>query len=1282
MNRVLILLAFFGIFVVVFVGCGDQTEETKSTTPPFNEIEVDKTPENSNVRVLVEFNGYMNPSTGEFKLWADGEEEPARGDSGVSVVRQRITSWNRYDPDEEQDSVERQGSEGTIEIYSNGYYGFPIYEYDEACGPNPLYSIMGAFCGVITLTWFGTDILTDVYAELDLLDPPVGHAALDDALSPGMEGGPQSSLGLFFYGDMYPYVPVETSDLPAPGIDSTVRWIFEDYTDEDLWFHGRVLAILSEKCGDGVDNNLDGHIDEDCFYCPNGILEPQGGEGCDDGNAIAGDGCEPDCTVPDCGNDDLDEGEECDDGNLLPNDGCSPGCKWETCRNNILEDGEECDDGNAVDGDGCSVFCVIDFCGNSVIDNGEQCDDGNRLDFDGCDRHCQIELCSNGFFNEDEACDDGNREYGDGCSASCRLEEEVGEDCLELCLLASDCRWYGSGGPFGNSEEECLDRCEVEKQHMNEDDFEDYRYCVYDSIEEPMQFGGMIGGPPVSLICYDHTVFRCLCGDQRVQWYEECDDGNQDDGDGCSRYCLIELEECASVCEIMDECEMLGDGPFGDSYEECYSDCNQNTRNSEYLNELIECMEPLVGEEECNQWGIYQCTEELCPAKEGFEIELDRENLDASREDGFINRWNWFDNTESWDCAENPSGPDDLYEVTIDFTAANIMAGMYTDQFSPSLHVRKDQCNARSELDCDYGWPDDFIEVNTGCVEPGTYYFYADSNYDEYDNYATPHGEYLFTIAATPLSSHSLTLNEESPIGEILGNVGGESYFESMECGGEGPEEVIEVNLEFPVVTLKSGVVTDDWDVVEYAKTNPCDFRNEMSCYNERQPSAQISTGCVDPGTYYFFVDAQNQGDRGDYLFTVTAIPKPAYEAIPLSYDEPLNLDGDNENSEDMFYGKCGDFGGAEEVYKVTLDHDSKHLRGSTWGSEYDTVLYVKDDLCSNDMLDCNDDWNGWGPLSQVHARGCWPAGSSYYFFVDAFDSYEAGYYSFTVQSTPVMQDDKSFVMSDPEDIFIYENSDYIEGFSSFTGYCEGDIVGKYGPEDVFEVTFDFDSINVLAKIVDNESPTSLYGRTSLCDPSSQTGCGEPMDDWEPSLNMGCTPAGTYYFYVDGNYGELGEYMFTVMATPLEEGSCQACWEYDHEVVLNKDNQSHDLWSSTSDPGSGIHWSDCAEADPEIPEQVIKVILEEGMINVNVTTLGSSFDTNLYARMSICEEGDEEWCEIRDEEYPFPDIFIRFMEPGTYFFFVDGLEPSEYGDYHFSIGGTCVDMVDEPRFPE
>jgi cysteine-rich repeat protein len=140
--------------------------------------------------------------------------------------------------------------------------------------------------------------------------------------------------------------------------------------------------------------------------CSDGRIDEN--EQCDDGNAVAGDGCSNVCAIEDgfacvghpsvcsplpppppaprCGDSRIDENEQCDDGNAVAGDGCSNVC--------AIEEGYACD--------GQPSVCIqvpppppppppAPRCGDSRIDAGEQCDDGNTDAVDGCTPWCAVE---------------------------------------------------------------------------------------------------------------------------------------------------------------------------------------------------------------------------------------------------------------------------------------------------------------------------------------------------------------------------------------------------------------------------------------------------------------------------------------------------------------------------------------------------------------------------------------------------------------------------------------------------------------------------------------------------------------------------------------------------------------------------------------------------------------------------------------------------------------------------------------------------------------------------
>jgi cysteine-rich repeat protein len=147
-----------------------------------------------------------------------------------------------------------------------------------------------------------------------------------------------------------------------------------------------------------------------------------------------------------------------------------------------------------------AVEVVEPFCGDGNVDPGEECDDGNLDPGDGCSANCTIEpepYCGDGTLDPGEQCDDGNNVDGDGCSAECIVEPFCGDGELNV-----------DG-----------ETCDPPDAIFNVGDYD--------------------------IICRDNCTF---CGDGNLDPEEECDDGNNIDGDGCTGDCTIEEEEGGQGC--------------------------------------------------------------------------------------------------------------------------------------------------------------------------------------------------------------------------------------------------------------------------------------------------------------------------------------------------------------------------------------------------------------------------------------------------------------------------------------------------------------------------------------------------------------------------------------------------------------------------------------------------------------------------------------------------------------------------------------------------------------
>ncbi len=269
--------------------------------------------------------------------------------------------------------------------------------------------------------------------------------------------------------------------------------------------------------------------------CGNSVVEL--GEGCDDGNAVAADGCSDLCVV--------ETGFHCTDGGVACVDEDDPA----TCGDGTVDKYEECDDSNTDASDGCSATCTVEAgwscvggtvcshaddptCGNGTVADDEECDDSNTDAGDGCSATCTVEdaVCGDGLVNLGEECDDGGTAASDGCAADCTWETPANDFILYYYVTADV-----AVGTINYTVGTCGDGIVQNGEGCDD--------------------GGTDAGDGCSALCVVETGFFCTdggvacqagddgdkdCNDGRVHIGEECDDGNTDPGDGCSATCTFE----------------------------------------------------------------------------------------------------------------------------------------------------------------------------------------------------------------------------------------------------------------------------------------------------------------------------------------------------------------------------------------------------------------------------------------------------------------------------------------------------------------------------------------------------------------------------------------------------------------------------------------------------------------------------------------------------------------------------------------------------------------------
>jgi cysteine-rich repeat protein len=162
-----------------------------------------------------------------------------------------------------------------------------------------------------------------------------------------------------------------------------------------------------------------------------------------------------------------------------------------------------CSNGAAAEGDSCGTGmicrasqCVPSKCGDGIVAAGEECDDGNAIDGDGCNSDCKFTCLSSD--------DTRNCAPADACAGK---------------GVCSDAHVCITGKPLADGQS-----CGV-------------------------------GGPNV---CQAGVCTSPLCGNGKLDFGEECDDGGKLNLDGCDSACKV--EQASRVIAL--EQQVFADPPF------------------------------------------------------------------------------------------------------------------------------------------------------------------------------------------------------------------------------------------------------------------------------------------------------------------------------------------------------------------------------------------------------------------------------------------------------------------------------------------------------------------------------------------------------------------------------------------------------------------------------------------------------------------------------------------------------------------------------------------------
>lgn len=226
------------------------------------------------------------------------------------------------------------------------------------------------------------------------------------------------------------------------------------------------------------------------------------------------------------------------------------------------------------------------------------------------------------------------------------------------------------------------------------------------------------------------------------------------------------------------------------------------------------------------------------------------------------------------------------------------------------------------------------------------------------------------------------------------GSTAGQPNAASGSCGGESaPDQAFEFTApqdgEFTFSTDGS-----DFDTVLYVLDGEDCTGPELACDDDGGDStqSQVTVTLSEGQTVAVVVDGY---DDSSGAFVLTTSAETADGCNPTDLAGPLPLtDGGSSSGVSTQEGSCGGESAPELVFGWTAPQAGTYTIHTT-GSDFDTVLYVRDGSCVGEELACDDDG---GPSTQSLLTVTLAAGQDIVIFADGYSA-NSGSIVLTIES-------------------------------------------------------------------------------------------------------------------------------------------------------------------------------------------------------------------------------------------------------------------------------------------